>query len=80
MGSYHSFFAGIHPQFTLFWMSIVLLIVFLWFVMSRVYVQHISTKESDIHRMLSLLEDAYRAGRIDKETYLRQRDRLLKIK
>lgn len=59
-------------------LSFIALGVFLWVVMTRVQRQRVQTHEGDLQRMLSLLDDAYHEGRINKETYLRQRSLLLK--
>lgn len=58
--------------------SFAVLGLFLWIVMTRVQRQRVQTQQGDLQRMLSLLDDAYQEGRINKETYLRQRNLLLK--
>lgn len=59
-------------------LSFAVLGLFLWVVMTRVQRQRVQTQQGDLQRMLSLLDDAYQEGRINKETYLRQRNMLLK--
>ncbi|MFD1672150.1 hypothetical protein ACFQ5M_08580 [Agrilactobacillus yilanensis] len=59
-------------------LSFIALGLFLWVVMTRLQRQRVQTHQADLQRMLSLLDDAYHDGRINKETYLRQRTLLLK--
>ncbi|GAF39186.1 hypothetical protein FC83_GL002698 [Agrilactobacillus composti DSM 18527 = JCM 14202] len=65
---------GFNPYF--FLMSLVLG-AFLLVVLNRLHRQRVSAKINDLQRMLDLLDDAYHEGRIDKSTYLRQRNQLL---
>lgn len=68
---------AIGPSF-LTTISLILLGIFLWVVMTRVQRQRVEVHQADLERMLSLLDDAYHEGRISKESYLRQRSMLLK--